>query len=490
VLTDQDLIAGLRRELADVQPPVDLIDRLREQAARGPVRGRRYRAPVGFLTIAASVVVVIVITVGALVFARHRTPARGSGSTASHAAGAEMITLAQLKSSFAVLRRPQTAADRALRVVCAHPCQEDLVPRMTRLARTLPDGSRVFLSVWRVRAAQRIGSGDLATVPAGSYMLDDLVVRKGREAILDPGSLAQTPAVLGGKEFGTPAEAVESSGAPLWTGVVPDGVGTVRWTFACVHPARPMGCPRPPGTSPTTVTVNVIDNVAATHIGEPGNGTVGAISAVWLDPAGRPLASFSNAKGQTAMVFRPHGLILRSRLLLNADGLAPLSGQITFGASPAQLERLLDPIVGQPAVGYQATLDECGVDHQLIWPIVLDPTTGELKRGDELTLLFHRRRFVGYQYGGPAFHPDRARVHVQATTAAGLAIGDTLATGQRLYGHAFRISTAQGGTWQASTPLGRLTGYAFGKPSYSDVSSSSRIASIDAGDVGCPALSP
>jgi hypothetical protein len=172
-------------------------------------------------------------------------------------------------------------------------------------------------------------------------------------------------------------------------------------------------------------------------------------------------------------------------LALNADGLGP----IRFHASVGRLERLLLPTLGQPDGGYQATLGACGVDHALTWPIILNPSTGRPERGEELTVLFHRGRFVGYQYGGDAVRPD-AGLRVHARTAAGLAIGDTLATGRRLYGRAFRISTAQGGTWQASTPRGKLTGYAYGNPKVGDVSPRSRVASIDAGDVGCPAMSP
>jgi hypothetical protein len=490
VLSDQELIDGLRRELAGVQPPADLIARLREQAAGPRVRRRGSRVPVGSLAVAASLAVAIAITVTALVFVHHRAAKQASGPSTTHLAGGKRVTaLAPLVSSFAVLRRPQTAADRAVRIVCPHPCREDLVPGLTRLARTLPDGSRIFLSVWRVRIGGGAAPGGRLGEPAGGYVVDGLVVPKGREAILSPGGLGQIPVVSGGMESGMPSAVVGPRSAPLWTGVVPDGVSTVRWTFSCVQPRRTEACPRATGTSLTTATVSVLDNVAAARIGATRNGAVGAISAVWLDPAGRGLADFSN--GQTTMVFPPHGLIHHSRVVLNADGLVTLShSTIRFGASRARIERLLYPVVGLPTGGYQATLDQCGVDHTLTWPILIDPATGQLERGEDLTVFFHRGRFVGYQWGGNGLHPDAAPLRVRATTAAGLTIGDTLATGQRLYGHAFRISTAQGGTWQVRTAHGKLTGYAYGNPKISDVSPSSVVATIDAGDVGCPALSP
>jgi len=75
---------------------------------------------------------------------------------------------------------------------------------------------------------------------------------------------------------------------------------------------------------------------------------------------------------------------------------------------------------------------------------------------------------------------------VVLATSRGLNIGDTLARGRQIYGGAFRLSSTQGGVWKA----GRLRGYAFGSPNSRAVSVHSVVATIDAGDVGCPALSP
>jgi RNA polymerase sigma factor (sigma-70 family) len=258
-------------------------------------------------------------------------------------------------------------------------------------------------------------------------------------------------------------------------------VSTVHWTFSCVHGRRAGACPRP-----ATATDNVLDNVAAAVVNPTRHGALGVISASWFDQAAHAVASFSSVDDQTTIRFGPRGIVLRSRLVLNTDGLGP----IRFGAFLGPLERLLFPMLGRPDGGYRATLDECGIDHALTWPILLNPSTGRPERGEELTVLFHRGRFVGYRYGGYALPPDAARSYLRAATATGLVIGDTLAIGQRLYGRAFRISAAQGGTWQARTPHGTLTGYASDHPEVGDVSPSSRVASIDAGDVGCPAVSP
>lgn len=169
---------------------------------------------------------------------------------------------------------------------------------------------------------------------------------------------------------------------------------------------------------------------------------------------------------------------------------ASLNG-VTFGATPDRLGRLLDRVLGRPDGGYRA-ISDCGVDHELSWPILLNPATGRVARAEELELFFRHGRFVGYQYGGNVLAARGGGFHLRigALTTRGLAVGDTLAVGQRLYGRDFTISSAQGGTWSARTPDGLLRGYAFGNPKRGDVSPRSLVASIDAGDVGCPALSP
>jgi hypothetical protein len=135
----------------------------------------------------------------------------------------------------------------------------------------------------------------------------------------------------------------------------------------------------------------------------------------------------------------------RATLTLTGDGL----GGISFGASPQRLWTLLDPLLGSPT-RYPADVS-CGVDSELGWPILLNPRTGRLERSEELTLTFDHGRFVGYQYGGGALtQPGESdRLRPRAATARGLEVGDSLATGRRLYGRAFQISGAQGGSWHA-----------------------------------------
>jgi hypothetical protein len=54
----------------------------------------------------------------------------------------------------------------------------------------------------------------------------------------------------------------------------------------------------------------------------------------------------------------------------------------------------------------------------------------------------------------------------------------------------FSLSSAQGGTWNQRASGGQIDGYAWGTPKYGDVSWQSVVATIDAGDVGCPAIAP
>jgi hypothetical protein len=87
---------------------------------------------------------------------------------------------------------------------------------------------------------------------------------------------------------------------------------------------------------------------------------------------------------------------------------------------------------------------------------------------DHIHLFFGHGRFVGFE------HSSRFLM-----TTAGLRVGDTIARARRIYGKAFRTSAAQGGSWSAAKLRGYLTAPGNG-----------RIATIDAGNVGCPALSP
>jgi hypothetical protein len=105
--------------------------------------------------------------------------------------------------------------------------------------------------------------------------------------------------------------------------------------------------------------------------------------------------------------------------------------------------------------GYRTPGPGCGVD-------------AEEHMLDHNDLFFGHGRLVGYEYRG----------HFLATSA-GLRVGDSIARAHQLYGTAFKTSAAQGGSWSAAGLRGYLTAPTNG-----------RIATVDAGNVGCPALSP
>jgi hypothetical protein len=165
--------------------------------------------------------------------------------------------------------------------------------------------------------------------------------------------------------------------------------------------------------------------------------------------------------------------------VLRADGIAGAR----FGASPAALRDAVDAVVGHRGGGYLRG-GSCQLDHEITWR---DGRTGSGQ--PELIAYFRRSAFAGYQFGGLAA-PRRPPGGWTLATTRGLRLGDTLARGRHLYGQAFAMSTAQGGSWSVRVARGQLVGYAWGRPKYGDVSWQSVVATIDAGDVGCAALTP
>ncbi len=179
--------------------------------------------------------------------------------------------------------------------------------------------------------------------------------------------------------------------------------------------------------------------------------------------------------------------------VLTGDGI----GRVRFGQSRVAVISAVTRLLGPSSTGYKranAVLAECGVDHTMIWPNwpMVSAYGSHYPLDTVLTVWFSHSRFVGYQYGEfrnmPA--PRAPSLGTVLATTRGLTIGDTFARGRRLYGAAFRTSTAQGGVFLISAPAGRIDGFAWQPPNYRGVSLRSLVATIDAGDVGCPALSP
>jgi len=182
-----------------------------------------------------------------------------------------------LVAEFAVLRRPQTAADRAVpwpsSEIAAHQPFDHPVPALTRRVFTFPNGRGLFMVV----LAHPTTSGGPG--PALPPQLGDGVALWSIccNGIAQPaGSLAAHEQLVP-EERGVP----QSTGVYYAYSVVPDGVTRVKWIFA--------GIRTPKRTWPrATVWTTVQNNVAVARV-VPF--PLPILSATWYSPNGRIIAS-------------------------------------------------------------------------------------------------------------------------------------------------------------------------------------------------------
>lgn len=146
-------------------------------------------------------------------------------------------------------------------------------------------------------------------------------------------------------------------------------------------------------------------------------------------------------------------------------------GDVDFGTAEAPAVARLDRLLGRPTTASpQSQTGGCDIDATMQWPTLI--------------VYFDRGSFVGYS----TLDPNGQNLSdSHEGTAAGLEVGDSLARAEQIYGAAFTTSFAQGGSWSATTPDGNVDGYLTSEPNQTPAA---RIASIEAGDVGCPAASP
>jgi hypothetical protein len=140
-----------------------------------------------------------------------------------------------------------------------------------------------------------------------------------------------------------------------------------------------------------------------------------------------------------------------------------------LGEAQSATVRALQHLLGTPSAPLVSTpgIRNCGVDAMAAW--------------HSLIAYFDHDRLVGLSLGPGAKPTGR--------TSVGLELGDTLTRARTLYGTALRTSTEQGGAWFVNTSSGRLDGFL--EPSDARAPGpTSRILTIDVGDVGCPAMSP
>ena len=154
-------------------------------------------------------------------------------------------------------------------------------------------------------------------------------------------------------------------------------------------------------------------------------------------------------------------------VMLDGDG----PGAARFGQSQAVAATEPDNLLGAPSTGPVNEHGDCTVDAAEQWP--------------DLTAYFDAGAFVGYSTlaaNGEALSAGNME------TARGLRVGQTMAQAESIYGPAFSVSYAQGGSWSLATSDGKLDGYLSGVPN--EPGPTPVIASIEAGPVGCPAASP
>jgi hypothetical protein len=264
----------LEHDLADLLPPEDLLDRVRDHAhSRRPwaVHRRRWQRGGGVLALSLSVVVVVVIVAGALVTIGGSRQPRGAATSTGSGVPA-------LLAKLSVLHGPQTAAARAWDTRASRHAAGPLGrPRIRRLTRAVPvsGGAMVYLVVSRTGSSYGLGivERDANGDGTGTCCLTahDLTRPRGPE--------------------------VESGYLPgdrhiVYYEVVPDGVARVRWEFPR-DPIYAGGGPIPQFRHALTVTVTVHDNVAAISIPERGYPT----HETWLGADGHALASVALSTG-------------------------------------------------------------------------------------------------------------------------------------------------------------------------------------------------
>jgi hypothetical protein len=440
--------------------------------AKRRMRRRRRRQLVG---------VVALLAIGALVVLLAGGSGGGAGAAAAQTVRAQLAarlrvaeaeahdslnplgstpTLSQLMANFAVLRRPQSAADRSWHPQCDCAGSATQLGQLTRFAAKLPHGFRVFLDVERF-----IAGGQLNT-PAGSYMLNlDLVDRYGNTDSTSFGPNTQyTVNPLSTARPGPPS-ARPTGGAGL-ASVVPDGVAKVSWTFGC-----PRGSRAPDGVKAglsATVIVPVVNNVAATWLAKAPADCPGATKVVWLRADGQTVTSFHSGRNLLAPPFVKGRLGHGTARLLTSSGI----GTTHIGTSSTNALASLNKQFGSPADS-NVLVHGCATDRETVWtsPAVAVP----------LTVFTDQGRFIGYQYGG-SNDPGEGPGDV-LETRGGLTLGSEIRTVRAIYPHGYASqSSSNVGYWTVSSAGSRFYGSATPDryPGHA-VASGDQISTISAG---------
>lgn len=186
-------------------------------------------------------------------------------------------TLSQLRANFAELRRPATAAEHAAAV--------STFPTVTS-AQTAPAEYVRLLGHVEGQAAYLVINPIFRRGARGAVVAHLMTIDGGNDPV---------GGGLGGYSYAPGNYAIfpETDAAPghavAFVGVVPDGVRSVRWDFACIDGTHTSlhGCQLP---SPRIANVPVHDNLAAlvTDYGyiSGGSSYAGVTRVTWYGPAG------------------------------------------------------------------------------------------------------------------------------------------------------------------------------------------------------------
>lgn len=158
---------------------------------------------------------------------------------------------------------------------------------------------------------------------------------------------------------------------------------------------------------------------------------------------------------------------LKDTVTLSGDAV----GSVHFGEAQNVAAAALVRLIGKSEGGVRkASEGECTISAGLYW--------------SDFAAYFYHGKFDGYQAAtnksGRAFN---------GSTPQGLRVGDTLAHAKSLYGSALTTSGEQGGVYAAITATGTIRGYLSTEPSQASATKV-KVLTIDAGSVGCPAMSP
>ena len=243
------------------------------------------------LTVAVSVTCTVLVAAAALLAFGHRT---GPGS---HPGGRS--TVVALEAKLAVLRRPQTAADRT------YPGFQHAFPprglgpdtqRLTRLAATISTPTagtvRVFVLVGPLSLGPRTGSSSSQSEVVNAFAIDAHGKLRGHAGPLTARTL-ETPNAIGSGLFGLASKANRDIGVTV--GIVPDWVARVTWTFT----GAGYGITHP---HPVTIYPQVSSNVAVAPVAH-GQGPLKR--ATWYRADGSVIASSSGG----SQAFREFGRI-------------------------------------------------------------------------------------------------------------------------------------------------------------------------------------